>query len=64
MATITQVNQILSRRLPQSGAQLGNPNTPLTMTYWGVCGTPCAPVSPQSAGFSQLLTEAHPHGRG
>ncbi len=54
-ATVTQVNQILSG-MPQSGTQLGNPNAPVTMTYWGDLQCPVCADFTQSAGFSQLLT--------
>jgi protein-disulfide isomerase len=54
-ATVTQVNQILNG-MPQSGTQLGNPNAPVTMTYWGDLQCPVCADFTQSTAFSQLLT--------
>jgi len=54
-AVVGQVNQIVGG-IPQSGTTLGNPNAPVTMTYWGDLQCPVCAAFTQSPGFSQLLT--------
>ncbi|MBV9416541.1 MAG: thioredoxin domain-containing protein [Solirubrobacterales bacterium] len=53
-ATSTAVNQMLAG-IPQSGATLGNPNAPVTMTYFGDYQCPVCKDFTLNGGFPQLV---------
>jgi protein-disulfide isomerase len=53
-ATVAAVNQLLSG-IPQSGATLGNPNAPVTMTYYGDLQCPICRDFTLQGGFPQLV---------
>lgn len=53
--TVTQVEQLLSG-IPQSGTTLGNPNAPVTMTYYGDLECPVCQAFTVSGGFPQLVS--------
>ena len=53
-ATSTTVNQMLAG-IPQSGATLGNPKAPVTMTYYGDYQCPVCKDFTLSGGFPQLV---------
>jgi protein-disulfide isomerase len=53
-ATATSVNQMLAG-IPQSGAVLGNPKAPVTMTYYGDYQCPVCKDFTLSGGFPQLV---------
>jgi protein-disulfide isomerase len=54
-ATVTAVNQLLTG-IPQSGNTLGNPNAPVTMTYYGDLKCPVCQAFTLQGGFSQLVS--------
>jgi protein-disulfide isomerase len=54
-STITAVNQLLSG-IPQSGATLGNPKAPVTMTYFGDYECPVCQAFTLEGGFPQLVS--------
>jgi protein-disulfide isomerase len=53
-ATSASVNQLLTG-IPQSGATLGNPKAPVTMTYYGDYQCPVCKDFTVSGGFPQLV---------
>jgi protein-disulfide isomerase len=53
-STITNVNQLLAG-IPQSGNQLGKPNAPVTMTYYGDYECPVCQAFTLEGGFPQLV---------
>jgi len=53
-ATTASVNQLLTG-IPQSGATLGNPKAPVTMTYYGDYQCPVCKDFTLSGGFPQLV---------
>ena len=53
-ATVTAVNQLLAG-IPQSGATLGNPKAPVTMTYFGDYECPICQEFTLQGGFPQLV---------
>ena len=53
-ATATAVNGLLAG-IPQSGATLGNPNAPVTMTYYGDYECPVCQAFTLQGGFPQLV---------
>jgi protein-disulfide isomerase len=53
--TSTQVSQLLNG-IPQSGATLGNPNAPVTMTYYGDLECPICQQFTIGGGFPQLVS--------
>jgi len=53
--TVTAVDQLLNG-IPQSGATLGNPNAPVTMTYYGDLKCPVCQAFTLQGGFSQLVS--------
>ena len=55
-ATITAVNQLLAG-IPQSGNRLGNPNAPVTMTYYGDYECPICQAFTLDGGFPQLIAK-------
>ncbi|MBV8945265.1 MAG: thioredoxin domain-containing protein [Solirubrobacterales bacterium] len=54
-ATVTAVNSLLSG-IPQSGGTLGNPNAPVTMTYYGDLKCPVCQAFTLQGGFPQLVS--------
>jgi protein-disulfide isomerase len=52
--TVASVNQLLAG-VPQSGAVLGNPNAPVTMTYYGDLECPVCRDFTLNGGFPQLV---------
>ncbi len=54
-ATVASVNQLLSG-IPQSGARLGNPKAPVTMTYYGDYECPVCQAFTLEGGFPQLVS--------
>ena len=54
-ATVASVNQLLTG-IPQSGARLGNPNAPVTMTYYGDYECPVCQAFTLQGGFPQLVS--------
>ncbi len=54
-ATVTAVNQLLSG-IPQTGATLGNPKAPVTMTYYGDLKCPVCQAFTLQGGFQQLVS--------
>jgi protein-disulfide isomerase len=55
-ATQTAVNSLLAG-IPQSGNTLGNPNAPVTMTYYGDLKCPVCQAFTLSGGFPQLVSK-------
>jgi protein-disulfide isomerase len=53
-STVTAVNTLLAG-IPQSGARLGNPNAPVTMTYFGDYECPVCQAFTLEGGFPQLV---------
>ena len=53
--TVATVQSLLSG-IPQSGAQLGNPKAPVTMTYYGDLECPICQDFTVNGGFSQLVS--------
>jgi protein-disulfide isomerase len=53
-STVTAVNTLLAG-IPQSGARLGNPNAPVTMTYYGDYECPVCQAFTLDGGFPQLV---------
>ena len=53
-STVAAVNQLLAG-IPQSGATLGNPNAPVTMTYYGDYQCPVCQAFTLQGGFPQLV---------
>lgn len=53
-ATVTAVNQMFAG-IPQSGARLGNPKAPVTMTYFGDYECPVCQAFTLQGGFPQLV---------
>ncbi|HEY1517624.1 MAG TPA: thioredoxin domain-containing protein [Solirubrobacteraceae bacterium] len=53
-ATVAGVNNLLGG-IPQSGARLGNPKAPVTMTYFGDYQCPICKAFTLQGGFSQLV---------
>jgi protein-disulfide isomerase len=53
-ATVTAVNNLLAG-IPQSGNRLGNPNAPVTMTYFGDYECPVCQAFTLEGGFPQLV---------
>jgi protein-disulfide isomerase len=53
-ATVTSVNSLLAG-IPQSGARLGNPKAPVTMTYFGDYQCPVCKAFTLQGGFPQLV---------
>jgi protein-disulfide isomerase len=53
-STVSGVESLLSG-IPQSGATLGNPNAPVTMTYYGDLECPICRDFTLQGGFSQLV---------
>jgi protein-disulfide isomerase len=53
-ATVTAVNQMLAG-IPQSGAVLGNPKAPVTMTYYGDLKCPVCQAFTLQGGFPKLV---------
>jgi protein-disulfide isomerase len=53
-ATITSVNQMFAG-IPQAGNRLGQPNAPVTMTYYGDYECPVCQAFTLSGGFPQLV---------
>jgi protein-disulfide isomerase len=53
-ATVTAVNSLLAG-IPQSGATLGNPKAPVTMTYYGDLKCPVCQAFTLDGGFPQLV---------
>ena len=54
-ATATAVDQFLAG-IPQSGNTLGNPNAPVTMTYYGDLKCPVCQAFTLQGGFQQLVS--------
>lgn len=54
-ATLASINQLLSG-IPQSGAVLGSPKAPVTMTYYGDYQCPVCQAFTLQGGFSQLVS--------
>jgi protein-disulfide isomerase len=54
-ATVTAVNQMFAG-IPQSGATLGNPKAPVTMTYFGDYQCPTCRAFTLEGGFPQLVS--------
>jgi protein-disulfide isomerase len=54
-ATVTAVNNLLAG-IPQSGNTLGNPNAPVTMTYYGDLKCPVCQDFTLHGGFPQLVS--------
>lgn len=54
-ATVAAVNQLLTG-IPQSGATLGNPKAPVTMTYYGDLKCPVCQAFTLQGGFPQLVS--------
>ncbi len=54
--TATSVQSLLAG-IPQSGAQLGNPKAPVTMTYYGDLECPICQDFTLNGGFSQLVSK-------
>jgi protein-disulfide isomerase len=54
-ATVTAVNNLLNG-IPQSGNTLGNPNAPVTMTYYGDLKCPVCQDFTLNGGFSKLVS--------
>jgi protein-disulfide isomerase len=54
-STLTSINQLLSG-IPQSGATLGDPKAPVTMTYYGDYQCPVCQAFTLEGGFSQLVS--------
>jgi protein-disulfide isomerase len=54
-ATIAGINKLLDG-IPQSGAVLGNPKAPVTMTYYGDYECPVCQAFTLQGGFSQLVS--------
>jgi protein-disulfide isomerase len=52
--TVSSVNTLLTG-IPQSGATLGNPNAPVTMTYYGDLECPICQEFTLQGGFPQLV---------
>ncbi len=52
--TVNQVQQMFAG-IPQSGATLGHPNAPVTMTYYGDLECPVCQAFTLSGGFPQLV---------
>jgi protein-disulfide isomerase len=55
VSTVASVQKLLSG-IPQSGAQLGNPKAPVTMTYYGDLECPICQDFTLHGGFSQLVS--------
>jgi protein-disulfide isomerase len=55
-ATVNQVQQLLAG-IPQSGTVLGNPNAPVTMTYYGDLQCPVCQDFTLNGGFPQLVAK-------
>jgi protein-disulfide isomerase len=53
-ATVTNVNTLLTG-IPQSGNTLGNPNAPITMTYYGDLKCPVCQAFTLQGGFPKLV---------
>jgi protein-disulfide isomerase len=53
-ATVNNVNNLLAG-IPQSGARLGNPKAPVTMTYYGDYQCPVCKAFTLEGGFPQLV---------
>jgi protein-disulfide isomerase len=53
--TVTKVQQLLTG-IPQSGATLGNPKAPVTMTYYGDLQCPICQAFTLNGGFPQLVS--------
>lgn len=53
--TVNQVQQLLGG-IPQSGATLGNPKAPVTMTYYGDLECPVCQAFTLQGGFPQLVS--------
>jgi protein-disulfide isomerase len=54
-ATMASINQLLNG-IPQSGAVLGNPKAPVTMTYYGDYECPVCQDFTLNGGFGQLVS--------
>src|ERR1700733_10061483 len=54
-STLTSIDQLLSG-IPQSGATLGDPKAPVTMTYYGDYQCPVCQAFTLEGGFSQLVS--------
>ena len=54
-ATVASVNELLAG-IPQSGARLGNPKAPVTMTYYGDYQCPVCQAFTLQGGFPQLVS--------
>jgi protein-disulfide isomerase len=55
-ATVSSINQLLSG-IPQSGARLGNPKAPVTMTYFGDYECPVCQAFTVQGGFPELVSK-------
>ncbi len=54
-STVASINQLLAG-IPQSGARLGNPKAPVTMTYYGDYECPVCQAFTLEGGFPQLVS--------
>ena len=54
--TVAAVHEPACSGIPQSGATLGNPNAPVTMTYYGDLECPICQAFTLSGGFPQLVS--------
>jgi protein-disulfide isomerase len=54
--TVNTVNSLLAG-IPQNGATLGNPNAPVTMTYFGDLECPICKAFTLQGGFSELVSK-------
>ncbi len=55
-ATVTSVDKLLAG-IPQSGARLGNPKAPVTMTYFGDYECPVCQAFTLQGGFPELVSK-------